>query len=90
VDKVSPWDALNIDNSAPDPEKEQKRLEIKRRFRECFSSDNGQWVLEFLNGRYFNRPVVDENAVNVLAVAGIREGELRMLRYIHLMMQMEK
>jgi hypothetical protein len=71
-------------------EAEQLRLNVKRKFKACFESDAGAWVLQYLNGRYFNQTVVDENAVNVLASAGIREGELRVLRYIHRMMQPEK
>lgn len=91
MSNISPWDALDLENTDNNQaDAEQARLEIKRRFRDVFGSDNGQWVLEYLNGRYFNKPVVDENHQNVIAAAGIREGELRLLRFIHLMLRPEK
>lgn len=90
-DNLSPWDALDLDGEKPDDEKAEKiRLDVKRKFQACFQTEQGKWVLEFLNGKYFNSPVVDEHATNVLASAGIREGEMRLLRYIHLMLRTEK
>lgn len=87
----SAWDALDLEKTNPDKEIQEKlRLDLKRKFQACFGTPAGKFVLEYLNGKYFNAPVVDENAVNVLASAGIREGELRILRYIHLMLQQEK
>lgn len=89
--EISPWEALDLDRENPNKaEAEKLRLEIKRHFRNCFSSIDGKWVLEYLNGKYFNQKVVDENAVNPLAYAGIREGEIRVLRYIHLLMSLEQ
>ena len=89
--QLSPWEALDLEMEQPGKqEHEKERIQIKRRFQECFTSTNGKWVLEYLNGRYFNKPVVDEHHVNPLAHAGIREGELRLLRFIHLMMVTEK
>lgn len=86
-----PWESLDLENQTQsDESSEATRLAIKRRFRSCFTSADGQWVLEYLNGRFFNSPVVNENAVNPLAAAGIREGEIRLLRFVHQMIQPEK
>lgn len=88
---LSPWDALDIDLEKPDTKENEKlRLDVKRKYQMCFGTEAGKWVLDHLNGLAFNRPVVDENAVNVLASAGIREGEIRKIRMINRMMQPEK
>lgn len=90
-DQPGPWEALDLEqNPEQKLQAEQARINVKRRFRNAFTTEDGQWVLEYLNGRFFNAPVVNENAVNPLAYAGIREGELRMLRFIHQMIQPEK
>ena len=87
---MSAWDALDLEVHEDNEEANIARINTKRKFKACFESEVGAWVLEYLNGKYFNSPVVDENAVNVLASAGIREGELRLLRFIHLMLREEK
>ena len=87
----SPWDTLDLENQKPDNEEAQQlRLDLKRKFQICFGTEAGKFVLEHLTGRAYLNPVVDEHAVNVLASAGIREGEIRGVKYIHLMMQPEK
>lgn len=87
---ISPWDALDLSVDRTDKKSEQLRLEVKRRFRGCFTTPDGKWCLEYLNGFFLNKPVVDENAINPLAVAGIREGENRAIKFIHLKIQPEK
>lgn len=87
----SPWDTLELENPSQDNEEAQQlRLDLKRKFQLCFGTEAGKYVLAHLTGRAYLKPVVDEHAVNVLASAGIREGEIRGVKYIHLMMQPEK
>jgi len=87
----SPWDTLELENPSQDNEEAQQlRLDLKRKFQLCFGTEAGKFVLAHLTGRAYLKPVVDEHAVNVLASAGIREGEIRGVKYIHLMMQPEK
>jgi hypothetical protein len=88
---ISPWDALNLDQDHPNKEEqEQLRIEVKRKYRACFGTDAGKWVLEHLNGMVFNRPVVDVNVQNPEVMAGIREGEMSVMRQIHILLQPEK
>ena len=84
MSELSPWEALDLNRE--DPNKKEAlaaRRDVARRFKRCFETDDGQWVLNYLNGFFLNTPVMDEYADNVLAKAGIREGENRMLRFIH-------
>lgn len=90
MNDINPWDALDLSVDRTDKTSELKRLEIKRRFRGWCNTPDGQWCLEYLNGFFLNKPVVDENAINPLAVAGIREGENRAIKFIHLKLQPEK
>lgn len=81
---LSPWEALDLEREEPDKQEAlAAKRDIARRFKRCFESDDGVWVLNYLNGLYLNKPVVDEYATNPIAKAGIREGENRLLRFIH-------
>lgn len=89
----SPWDALNLESDdlqKATKENQALRLDLKRKFQTTFSTPQGKWVLEYLNGRFLMGKVVDENATNVLACAAIREGEMRVIHAIHQLIAPEK
>ena len=90
---LTPWQALDLDsddlNKASD-ENKALQLDLKRKFQATFETVHGQWVLEYLNGRFLMGQVVDEHAVHPLVSAGIREGEMRVIHAIHRLIAPEK
>ena len=89
----SPWDALELENEdlqKSTKENQALRLDLKRKFQMTFSTPQGQWVLEYLNGRFLMGKVVDEHAKHPLVSAGIREGEMRVIHAIHQLIAPEK
>ena len=86
---LDPWDALSLDNAGTDEQAQAARLQLIRRFKECFGTENGQWVLQYLTTKYMDINGVDEHAKNPLVVAGLRDGSRRVIRDIHRLMSAE-
>jgi hypothetical protein len=84
MQESTPWEALNLERDNPDKE---KQLELKRqrsrRFKAVFENENGEWVLEYLNGLYFDRQIVNPNDKEPMISASIRQGEQNVMRTIY-------
>lgn len=84
TDEISPWDALDLDATHPDqPAQLKRKRELARNFKAVFGTPQGKWVLEYMNGLYFNRDIVNPMDKEVLVCAAIRQGEQSVLRNIH-------
>ena len=83
-EEVSPWDALKLDQPHPDKEAMSNlKLQTVRHFKSTFGTDDGKWVLEYLNGLYFDRAVVNASDKNVMVSAAMRQGEQNVMHMIH-------
>jgi len=79
----SDWDSLDIDGEAVQQlkaESEKKARDIAGRFYGCFSTDDGQFVINRLKEITIDRPVLNPNSTQF--GAGIREGQNAIVRQI--------
>lgn len=83
--ELDPWEAVNLSHSPSATN--AKQLELKRQcarhFQAAFSTDHGKWVLDYLNGLYLNRDIVNPRDKDILVCAAMRQGEQNLLRTIH-------
>jgi hypothetical protein len=80
---VNDWDSLDIDGEEIQKlkaEGEQKARDIAGRFYGCFSTEDGQFVLNRLKEITLDRPVLNANSTQF--GAGMREGQNAIVRQI--------
>ena len=79
----SSWDNLDLNGEAIQKtreENEKKAREIASHFFRCFSTDDGQYVLNRLKEITIDRPVLNANSTQF--GAGMREGQNMIVRQI--------
>lgn len=77
------WEALDIEGEAVQQlkaESEKKAREIASRFYGCFSTEDGQFVINRLKDITIDRPVLNANSTQF--GAGMREGQNAIVRQI--------
>jgi hypothetical protein len=80
---VEDWEALDIEGDAVQKlkaESEKKARDIASRFYGCFSTEDGQFVINRLKDITINRPVLNANSTQF--GAGMREGQNAIVRQI--------
>jgi hypothetical protein len=80
---VEDWDSLDIDGDAIQQlkaESAQKARDIASRFYGCFSTEDGQFVINRLKEITLDRPVLNANSTQF--GAGMREGQNAIVRQI--------
>jgi hypothetical protein len=80
---VEDWDSLDIDGDAIQQlkaESAQKARDIASRFYGCFSTEDGQFVINRLKEITLERPVLNANSTQF--GAGMREGQNAIVRQI--------
>jgi hypothetical protein len=80
---VEQWEALDIEGEAVQQlkkESEQKARDIASRFYVCFSTEDGQFVINRLKEITLDRPVLNANSTQF--GAGMREGQNAIVRQI--------
>lgn len=80
---VEDWEALDIEGDAVQQlkaESEKKARDIASRFYGCFSTEDGEFVLNRLKEITLDRPVLNPNSTQF--GAGMREGQNAIVRQI--------
>ncbi len=80
---VEDWEALDIEGEAVQQlkaESEKKARDIASRFYGCFSTEDGQFVINRLKDITLDRPVLNANSTQF--GAGMREGQNAIVRQI--------
>ena len=80
---VNDWDSLDIDGEEVQKlkaESEKKARDIASRFYGCFSTEDGQFVIDRLKDITLDRPVLNANSTQF--GAGMREGQNAIVRQI--------
>lgn len=80
---VNDWDSLDIEGEEIQKQKaenEKKARDIASRFYGCFSTEDGQFVLQRLKEITIDRPVLNANSTQF--GAGMREGQNTLVRQI--------
>ena len=80
------WDILNKPKHTTVNKELEARLELQRQFTRCFSSEDGEKVLQHLSNKFIYNNNTPLDIANITYVAGYKNGESGSIKYIIEMM----
>jgi hypothetical protein len=80
------WNSLNKPQDKVVSRELEARLELQRQFTRCFSSEDGEKVLQHLSNKFIYNNNTPLESANITYVAGYKNGESGAIKYIIEMM----